>query len=299
MYKNLNTSVLGIVGNQSEVIEQALTYGFQAMDLDIVDFANRAKLRGMDYARRLITSSKIRISTFTLPFGLESDSDQFREHRVELSDWAAAAAQVGCSRCLTVVEPAGDRMPYHENFSFHRDRLAEICDVLRPHGIRLGVGFRAAAELRRQKAFQFLHELDALAMLVKMVNAPNAGVVLDAWDLFVSGGTLDSLRAIPAELVVAVQLADAPPEVPLEELTERSRLLPAVAARFDLAGVLVALAEMGYDGPVSVKPHRSALPSSRTDPMTKALGQSLDAVWKAAGLTPQGKLASPTAVAKT
>jgi sugar phosphate isomerase/epimerase len=297
VFKNLNTSVLGIAGHQSEAIEQALTYGFRAMDLDVVDLAGRAKLRGMAFARRLIDSSKIRMSAFALPFGLEAEADAMKENLSCLADWASTAAEVNCRRCITTIEPAGDRAPYHENFSFHRDRLAEVCGVLAPHNIRLGIGFRAAADLRARKAFQFIHDIEALVMLAKMVNSPGAGIVLDTWDLFVSGGTLETVRAIPAEQIVAVQLADAPADVPLDELTERSRLLPEAEGRFDHPAVLVALAEMGYDGPVSVKPHHDAIPSSRSEPMAKAIGRSLDAVWKAAGLNPQSKLAPSPAKA--
>ncbi|MBN1591277.1 MAG: TIM barrel protein [Pirellulales bacterium] len=295
MFKNLNISVLGNAGNQSEIIEEALTHGFRAMDLNIVDFANRAKTRGMPYAKRLIESSKIRIGTFTLPLDLESDDDVFKAKLAGLADWAAAAAEVGCSRCVTTVQPAGDRLPYHENFTVHRDRLAEICRVLRPSGVHLGIAFRADAELRREKAFQFIHEMDAILLLAKMVNAPNLGINLDVWDMLVAGGSLETLRAVPVEQIVAVQLADAPEDLPLEKLTEKSRILPSLGGRFDIPAVLVALAEMGYKGPVAVKPHRSALPSSRSDSIVSAIGRSLDAVWKAAGLTPQGVLAAPAA----
>ena len=290
MFKNLDVSVLGIADHQSETIEQALTYGFGSMDLDIVDLANRVKLRGMPFARRLIDSSKIGLGTFPLPFELESDQDIFKKNLADLADWASIAAEVGCSRCTVTVQPAGDRLPYHENFSFHRDRVAEICEVLQPHGICLGTGFRAAANLRRDKAFQFIHDLEAISLLAKMANSPNSGIDLDVWNLLVAGGSVDTLRSISVEQIVAVHLADAPADIPLESLTEESRLLPDPDGRFGIPAMLVALAEMGYEGPVSVRPHRSALPSTRSDSMTQALGKSLDSVWKAAGLNPQGKL---------
>ncbi|HLA84667.1 MAG TPA: TIM barrel protein [Thermoguttaceae bacterium] len=289
MFRNLDTSVLGIGGPQSEVIEQSLTYGFQAMDFDVVEFAARAKLRGMAHARRLIDSSRVRIGTFGLPFRPEEDQATFNENLARLEDWAAAAAEVGCGRCVTWVEPAGDRLPYHENFTFHCDRFAAICGVLRPHDARLGVGIRAAADLRRGKAFQFIHDFEALSMLTKMVNAANIGLAIDVWDLFVSGGSLETLRGLSADQLVAVRLADAPPDVPLEDLTESSRRLPSVEGRFDVPGALAALAEMGYKGPVSVSPHRTAM-GSNGGPVIKTLGQSLDAVWNAAGLNVKGRL---------
>jgi sugar phosphate isomerase/epimerase len=291
VFKNLNISVLGLVGHQSDVIEQALTYGFQAMDLDVVDLTARARLRGMAYARRLIDSSRIRLGSFRLPFDVAGKTDVFKEHLGLLTEWASAAAEVGCHRCLTTIDPAGDRLPYHENFSVHRDRLAEIAGVLQPHGIRLGIGLRAAAELRRQRAFQFIHDPDALVLLAKMSSPSDVGVVLDVWNWFVAGSSLEALRAIPPALIVAVELADAPQDAPLEELTEQARLLPAVGGRFDVPAVLSMLAEMGYNGPVSVSPHRSAVHLGRGDSMAKEMAQSLDQVWQAAGLSPQGRVA--------
>ena len=292
MQKNLNTSILGTVCSQSEIIEQALTYKFKLIDIDIVEFANRAKTHGTSFARRLIDSANIEISAFSLPFGVETDSDVFQQDLARLADWVSVAGELGCKRCLMNVEPAGDRLPYHENFSFHQERLDAVCRVLETQGIRLGVGFRAAADLRTNRAFQFIHDLNALTMLVKMVGASNIGLLIDVWDLFVSGGDLDSLRTLTAEEVVAVYLADAPADVSLETLGETSRTLPEAEGRFNIPAALAALSEMGYDGPVSVKPHRDSLPTNGPDSIAKSLGESLDAVWQAAGLDAQGKLQS-------
>ena len=78
MFKNLNPSAIGVSGHQSEIIELALSYGFAGMDLNMVEFAACARLKGMPYAKRLIQSAKIRIGTFALPLELESDDDVFQ-----------------------------------------------------------------------------------------------------------------------------------------------------------------------------------------------------------------------------
>ncbi|MBN2021485.1 MAG: sugar phosphate isomerase/epimerase [Pirellulales bacterium] len=293
MYKSLSTSALGITGSQSELIELVLTYGFRGMDLNVVELASRAKLRGMPYARRLMDSAHVRLTSFNLPLELDSPEETFQKELPRLETWADAAAQVGCTRCLTILQPAGDSLPYHENFELHRRRLGDVCRALDPKGIRLGVGFRAAANLRREKAFQFIHEMDALGLLVNMVGAPNIGVVLDVWDVFVAGGSLDTIRGLKADQIVLVQVADAPEEKPLGELTDEERLLPGQTGRLDVAGVLKALAEMGYEGPVVPMPHRRALPTSRRDAVVKSVGEAMDQVWRAAGLSPQARPAAP------
>ena len=299
MFKNLNASSLGVAGHQSEIIELALTYGFRGMDLDAVELLSRVKLHGMPYARRLIESArnrlgKFEVGTFNLPLEWDTDDDVFKAELAKLPDYAGVAAEIGCTRCLASIAPAGDMRPYHENFEFHRHRFADICKVLESSGVRLGVGFRAVEALRKSRAFQFIHDFDALSLLVNMVGAANIGVVLDVWELFVSGGSVDNVRGLTANQIVAVQLADArADDTPAAELTEEARFVPQEAGRIDLKPYMVALAELDYDGPVTVKPNRNTLGGMRRDPIVKMVSGVLDRIWKEAGLTPDGKLAVP------
>lgn len=294
MFKNLNASALGVSGHQSEIIELALTYGFRGMDLRIVEFAHRAKVHGMPYARRLIDSAQIRTGTFELPLDCDTDDEAFKKGLETLTECAEVASQMECTRCVATIAPAGDIRPYHENFEFHRRRFADVCKVLEPFGVRLGVGFRAAEDLRKEQAFQFIHDLDALSLLVNMVGVPNIGVVLDVWDLHVSGAPVQSVRNFSAEQIVAVQLADLPEEeIPAAELTEAARLMPAATGRIDIPAFLIVLAELGYDGPVTPKPSRKALGNNRRDAIVRQAGDALKRVWSTAGLTPDGKLAAP------
>ncbi len=276
MFKNLNPSALGITGHQSEIIELALTYGFAGMDLNIVEFATRAKSKGMDYARRLIKSADIRIGTFTLPLKWDTDDESFQNELKELPEYAGYAAELGCTRATAVLAPAGDTRPYHENFEFHRHRFHDICAALEPSGVRLAIGFQAAEYLRRDCAFQFIHDLDALSLLVNMVAAPNMGLLLDIWNVVACGGSLESVRTIPAQQIVAVQVADMPADVPFADLDEKSRLLPGGEnGQIDVAGFLALLRDADYDGPITLQPSRSAFQSRRRDVIVKQAGEAL------------------------
>ena len=75
---------------------------------------------------------------------------------------------------------------------------------------------------------------------------------------------------------MAVQVADMPADVPLAELDEKSRLLPGGGERADRRGrrSWPILREMGYDGPVTVKPSRGAFQSRRRDVDRQADGRS-------------------------
>jgi sugar phosphate isomerase/epimerase len=296
MFKNLNPAALGILGHQSEIIELALTYGFGGMDLNVVDFATRARLKGMPYARRLIDSAKIALGTFQLPLDWDADEETYQKELKKLPELAEAAAAVGCTRATATVAPAGDKRPYHENFEFHRRRFQEISAALAPAGARLGLAFQAGEYLRKNQAFQFIHDLDALLLLVNMVAAPNIGVVLDLWDVVASGGSLESVEKIDPARIVAVQVADMPSGVALGDLDEKSRLLPgSEGGRIDLTALLVFLKGVGYTGPVTPKPSRGVLPSRRRDVVVRQAGEALDKVWRAAGLVSERRFVASAA----
>ena len=287
MFKNFNPSALGVSGHQSEIIELALTFGFTGIDLNMAEFATRARLKGMPYARRLLDSAKLRVGTFALPLEWDTDDESFQRDLKKLPEYADCAAELGCTRCTAMLVPAGEQRPYHENFEFHRHRFHDICAAFKPAGVRLAVGFQAAEHLRRNQTFQFIHDLDALTLLLNMVAALNLGLLLDTWDLVACGGSLDIVRKLPLHQIVAVNVADMPPSVPVAELDEKSRLLPGTEnGRIDVAGFLALLREMGYEGPVSVKPSRSAFQSRRRDVVVKQTAEALDKVWRAAGLPP-------------
>lgn len=294
MFRNFDPLALGIWGHESEVIELALTHGFEGIEFDVVDFAGRAKAHGLDYALRLIRSANIRLGTFQLPVDWDVEDAAFKQAVEQLDEYAQLAAAAGCTRCTAIVQPAGDKRPYHENFDFHRFRFSAVCKVLDQHGIRLGVGFRAAPDLRESQAFQFIHDFDALSLLLKVVDSPNVGFLVDTWNCHVAGTSFDELRKLPAEKIVAVTVADISQRDSSKPVSERLRTLPSEGGLVDNAGFLKVLAGMGYDGPVTPKPNRKALGTSRREALARQAADSLTRLWEAAGLSTETDTATTT-----
>lgn len=284
MFRNLNPSALGVIGHQSEIIELALSYGFQGVDLAIEESVHTVKGHGVPYARRLLESARLRAGVFSLPLDLETEDTVFRQGLGKLAEYGEVAAAMGCTRCVTRLAPASEQLPYHENFERYRQRLGEVCQTLDRSGVRLGIGFRAAIDLRRGKAFGFIHEPEALLLLVNMVGASNLGILLDVWSVYVATGSLDFVQSLSAEQIVAVDLADLPENVATTEVSEAARLLPGVTGRVDCVATLATLADKGYDGPVTPTPARVTLGTARRDGIVREAGQALMAVWQAAGL---------------
>lgn len=293
MFKNLSASAVGISGHQSEIIELALTYGFRGIDVDIAEMAARAKAKGMPYARRLIESARIRVARFRLPVDLDVEDDRFRKTLEKLAEYGSAATELGTPCCMVSVAPAGDRRPYHDNFEFHRRRLAELSAALQPSGVRVAVSFCGAESARQGKQFQFIHDLDALMLLINMVGAPNVGLLLDLWDHHLSGGTVDMVQKLSGDQIVAVQVSNLSADVPVAEAKSQNRAMPNLYnGAIDVAAYLAALKETGFKGSVTPVVAKSGGSTQRREAFVKEVGDSLDTVWRAAGLPAESRFSA-------
>lgn len=283
MFKCLNPSILGLSGRQSELIELTLTYGFRAIELDLPEVAKRVHDQGAAVARRLLDSAKLSIGGSELPLGWYSDSVGYENELGQVEKMAAAAGAMGVRRCWTYLHPANDERPFHENFELHRRRLNEIAAILGKHNIQLGLGIRAAANLRANKAFQFIYQPDQLLTLVKSVAAENVGVVVDSWDWYVgAGGHLEQASALSKVLVVGVRLADVPADADLQAITDEQRLVPGESGVIDFGALSRTLTEAGVDCPVLVHAHPSRFAGMRRDAVVSKVSAVLDELWRIA-----------------
>ncbi|HEV2972690.1 MAG TPA: sugar phosphate isomerase/epimerase family protein [Pirellulales bacterium] len=290
MFKNLSTEGIGVSGRQSEIIELALSFGFKGIDLDLIDFQQQVKAHGLPHSRRLLDSARLKVGAFRLPLVWDDSDETYQQGVRELPELLQLAADLGAKRAVTTLAPANDTRPYHENFEFHRRRLAEIGGLLAPAGMRLGIEFVAPAAARKNRAFQFIHTFDAIVTLVNMIRAPNVGAVVDPWQIHAAGSSLDDIRKLSADRIVAAYLSDAPAVADSAALTEADRLLPGETGKIDCAALLTMLAELGFDGPISPRAHRDRLAGMRREQIVKLAGERVDQAWKSAGLSPAGKL---------
>ena len=293
MFKNLNASFLGVSGHESEIMELALTYGFKGIDLNFQDFLDRAQAKGVDYARRLIDSAlktgRIQLGTFDLPIDWDVDDERFGAELAKLPDVVKMATDMGCKRCIATIAPAGDKRPYHENFEFHKFRFGDICRALSPLGVQVGLAFRAAENLRKGHAFQFIHDMEGITALINMIDAPNIGFAFDSWNFKLCGAALEDLKKLPASQIVSVRLADLPgDDVAPDAVAEEHRYMPGATGRIDFEAVLAVLRDVGYDGPVTAAPHRRTLGRGRRDILIEKASQTLERL-----LTPAPVVAAP------
>ncbi|MFO0906400.1 MAG: sugar phosphate isomerase/epimerase [Pirellulales bacterium] len=289
MFKILNPVAVGVSGRQSEVIELALTYGFRHLEVDLTEFQKRVEQQGLPAARRLFDSAKLAVASFELPFSLGIAEPEYRAALEALKPVAAIAQQLGAAVCWTQLEAGSDERPFHENFELHRKRLQEVGELLDGFGLRLAVGIQAAEAHRAPKAFQFIYQPDQLLLLLKTASTANVGLLLDTWDWFVGGGSLDQIRKLTANQVFSVRLGDLPAEVEPTAAADDQRAAPGEGGTFDIQAVVQHLVDIQYAGPITVAAHPKAFAGQRREVMVQKLSASLDELWAAAGLGKDGQ----------
>ncbi|HTQ39745.1 MAG TPA: TIM barrel protein [Pirellulales bacterium] len=291
MFRNLSPAALCITGRQSEIIELSLSYGFKGIDLDLTEFQQSVKTYGLPHARRLIDSARLKLGTFRLPLVWDEDDEAYQSSRAAAEELLSLAAELGLSRAITTVAPANDLRPYHENFEFHRRRLAEIGELLAPRHMKLGLEFYSDPDLRKDRAFQFIHSFDALVTLVGMIRAGNVGIVADLFELHVAGGSFSDIHKLGADKIINVIVSDAPADKPAPDCDKNDRLMVAETGAIELPPVLVQLAELGYDGPITPAVASQHVKGMKREQIVRTAGERLTQAWTAAGLNAAGKLA--------
>ena len=283
MFRNLSTVGLPLSGRPSELIELALSFGFDAMDIDILDFQQQADAFGVPHARRLMVSARLKPGVFQLPVHLSADEKTFEQDLKALPRRLELAEATEAFRAVTTIAPASDEHSFKDFFELHRTRLHVIGDLLAARGIVLGLAVTPEVEAREGKANEFIHTFESLLGLVTVAHE-RIGAVADAWALHVAGESPAIIEKTPKGRLVEVRLSDAPRGTEQAELVHGQRLMPGETGVIDAAAILTHAKAAGFEGPVTPWADRSTLTGRGREKIVRLAGDRVDAAWKAAGL---------------
>ena len=121
-------------------------------------------------------------------------------------------------------------------------------------------------------------------MFIQTIGADNVGLWLDTWNWQVGGGSVEKLRALRGEQIIAVELSDIPAGADLATITEEQRLLPGEGGQIDSVAYLATLQELGFDGPVSAAVNSAAVQGTKREALVKKAAEALDTAMQAAGI---------------
>src|SRR5664279_1708352 len=277
MFSCLNPSHVGITVSFREGLALAERHGFGGYDAQLATLHDEVSAHGAPAVRDLYCQHGLRMGAWNLPFM------PYRVTEAEWRDWLgklppllASAHALGAVRAGMWIFPGSDERSYDDNFTFHVARFRPVAQLLAEHGIRLGLEFIGPETTLRSFKHPFVRSVASILQLARAIG-PNCGLLIDAWHWHCAGGTREDLRGLTRELLVHVHVDDAPAGVPRAELIDNRRKLPCTTGVIDIDGFMQALANAGYDGPVTAEPfdsELSALPAeeaaARTAKTTRA-----------------------------
>jgi sugar phosphate isomerase/epimerase len=267
MYKNLNATVLGVSGRQSELIELAMTYGFRGLDIDIVDLVKRTQRSEFEKAARYLLSAKMLVSGFETPIDLDSDEATFEKTLAQLPAAIEIAGKVNARAGFLRLPAATDRLPFHEYF-----------DVLRK------LYFSTAIENRENRQFKFIQDVDGFLAFFNACTNPSVGLVIDTFNWVVGGGTFEQLATIPGNRIAVLRLADTEVLPTIEDASLKMRQLAGTSGVIDNVRIVSILSKAGFDGPITAFGHASNFGGMTRDSIVAKSQDSLDNVLAGAGL---------------
>jgi len=271
---------LGVKATQGEAIDLARRHGFESVFPDAGELARLSAPEVQEVLAALKAAGLVFGAAF-LGVDFRKDEETFARGLGELPAYARALQRAGVRRTGTWLPPSSDSLTYLQHFKQTARRLREVGRVLGDHGVRLGleyVGPRTAWTARR---YPFLHTLAETRELIAEIGVASVGLVLDSWHWYHAGDGAADVQALRNEDVVAVDLNDAPADVPKDQQRDNARELPMATGVIDAAAFLKALAAIGYDGPVRAEPFNEVV---RRMPREEAVAATAVAMKKAFAL---------------
>jgi sugar phosphate isomerase/epimerase len=286
MYKNLNLIAINIRNVAlPEGLELAKTYGFGGFDPGIGEVEQLAQQKSVGHVKDLYSAAGLKPGAWTLPVNWRGDDAVYYEHLSKLPARAKIAADIGLTRCYTVILAWDDKRLFRENFDFHVKRLRLPAEILKSYGHSLGMEFIGPATSRAPHKFGFLYTMDGMLSLAAAIGTGNVGLLLDAWHAYTAHATLDDWKKLSKDDVVYVHINDAPKGIDIDKQIDNVRALPGETGVIPLVEMLRILKEIGYEGPVTPEPFSKKLEGVTPKEAARIASETTDKVWREAGLS--------------
>jgi sugar phosphate isomerase/epimerase len=190
-----------------------------------------------------------------MPFDVSSCSDEeFERGMGRLVELLPLVRSAGCTRTYNHIWPGSGTLASSEYAAWLLRRLTPLVELLGSSGVQYGLEFLGPKHLRDPYPHPSLYTLREMSAFLKEL-PPTAGIVLDSFHWYTSGGTLDEVRTLlDADRIVCVHLNDARTGRAPEEQLDMERDLPGATGVIDLSGLISTLRELGYEGPVIAEP---------------------------------------------
>lgn len=224
-----------------ERFELAGKLGYRGADLVLDDLLRARDTIGYAELRRILEGNGLVDTEVQILTDWFADG----ERRVESDRQRALLLEAGEAIGAHHMKISGDFQTKELNIDKMAESLAALNDDASKRGIPLGIEIMPFTNLATVK--------DSRAV-VEAAGIKNGGLLLDIWHMEREGVPLADIAALPAEMIVSIELNDAAAEIQgdIWQDTLNARLLPGQGA-FDIDGFLAAVYSTGFNGPAGIE----------------------------------------------
>lgn len=284
MFKNLNAQTLGISGRQSDLIELAMTYGFQGLDIDALDLERRTSRTDFERATRFLLSSKMKVSGFDVPCDLDADDSEFEKAIGIVESVVKVAGKVKARAGYLVIPPATNKAPFPQFFELMKTRIVRLAKIFEENGVLLGLSLTTFQEDREGKQYPFIQDVNGALALIGACASKSVGFVVDTYHWTAGQGTFEQLATLPPAQVAGLNIADIAESVDVKNSSRVMKLPAGTCGKIDNYKFVESLAYRGYDGPVTSCPDPANVGTITRDTTVSKAQDAIDAALKQAGL---------------
>ncbi len=239
MHKGIATvSLSGLLADKLEAIAEAGFDGVEVFDNDLI----ASPLRPAEVARRCADLG-LTVDLFQPVRDIEGvPPEKFGAvmHRLrrkfDIADTLGAPMVLACSNVRSDAIPDAD---------LRAEQLSRVGELASEHGLR--VAYEALAWGRH------VNRVGQAWQAVRDADHPAITLAVDTFHMLARGDDAAALRGIPGDWIGFLQVADAPIlDMNVLEWSRHFRCFPGQGT-LDVAGVVAATLDAGYDGPVSLE----------------------------------------------
>lgn len=234
----INTILLK--GTTEEKIEAASQAGFDQIEIWREDVSSASG--SGEALNNFLHSKEIGLTDYQVLLDFDGASTFGSSKRDEALEMIDVAREIGAD---TLLVPANTSDQCDPNKII--DDLTWLVDEAGKHGLKIAYEAMAWSKV--------INTLPEAWDIVKKVNRPNFGLVVDAFHIFSLGRTVADLDDIPAEKIFLVQLSDLkglPDRENMVNTARHDRLLPG-EGDFPLDKLLHRLKSAQYSGPIGLE----------------------------------------------
>lgn len=280
MKKTLNPRMLSIPLPFPDTVALAASGGFTAIEFNLEELYNNRKDFSVADIRSCLREHRVELAAISglLPGRLGCGDDEWNPGMARLAALTDFAVEIAAKRTTIVTLPFHETLPFNAYFDLCVERLRHLADRLDPAGISVGVEYVSQQSRRAASKFPFIHSLDALLALLRVVDRARIGILLDSFHWHCAQENRLDIEALRPERIVVAHLADAP-DKPIAEQAATIRELPGSGIA-DLRAFMSALDAIGFDGPVICEPFHKPFEGMEPRDIAARVSAAIDSVWE-------------------